>query len=389
MLEIAGQILDALDSGNRLAVATVTAVRGSAPRALGTAMAVSEDGTVVGSISGGCVEADIYALSGEVLADGGCVLTEFGVTEGDALAAGLSCGGSLEVFVVELAPGGHRNPIGAGLRAELEAARRGDPAGLAIVVDGPGAGTILAAGQAEPAQVRLVQAGSVQAPVGDIDAVDRSVGGGLDHETERQILAGLRARLASGSTATEAVACGGSTVRVLYLVATRPPRLLVFGAVDFAAALCDAGALLGYRVTVCDARAVFATAARFPTAHEVIIQWPADYLAGTPVDSRTVVVVLTHDEKFDLPLLTVALRRGVGYVGAMGSRRTHERRVARLLDAGVSRDELARLHSPIGLDLGASTPAETAVSILAEVLAARTGTTGRPLARVDGPIHPV
>ena len=134
---------------------------------------------------------------------------------------------------------------------------------------------------------------------------------------------------------------------------------------------------------------MFATAARFPTAHEVIIQWPADYLAGTPVDSRTVVAVLTHDEKFDLPLLTVALRRGVGYVGAMGSRRTHERRVARLLDAGVSRDELARLHSPIGLDLGASTPAETAVSILAEVLAARTGTTGRPLARVDGPIHPV
>ncbi|RYV50088.1 XdhC family protein [Pengzhenrongella frigida] len=366
MLEIAGPLLDALDSGHRVAVATVTRVLGSAPRTLGTAMAVTEAGTVVGSISGGCVEGEVYALSGEVLADGRCVLTEFGVTDDDAFAAGLSCGGSLEVFVSELAPAGERNALSAGVRSELEAARRGEPAGLAIVVDGPGTGMILPAG-----------AGA---------AADHDVA--LDDATARRITAELRALLAAGATATGELACGAREVRVLYVVAAPPPRLLIFGAVDFAAALCDAATLLGYRVTVCDARAVFATPERFPSAHDVVVQWPADYLAATPVDSRTVVCVLTHDEKFDLPLLTVALRLGVGYVGAMGSRRTHERRVGRLTDAGVGPDELARLHSPIGLDLGASTPAETAVSILAEVLAARTGASGAPLARTDGPIHP-
>ncbi|WP_407342882.1 XdhC family protein [Pengzhenrongella phosphoraccumulans] len=369
MLELAGQLLDALDSGHRLAVATVTRVLGSAPRTLGTAMAVSEAGTVVGSISGGCVEGEVYSVAGEVLAEGRPVLTAFGVTDDDAFAAGLSCGGSIEVFVTELAGGGGRNVLSAAVRAELEAARRGEPAGLAIVVEGPGAGTILPAG---------VHDDGPEVPDGD-----------LDDEALRRITAELRARLASGSTATGVLACGEREARVLYVVATTPPRLLIFGAVDFAAALCDAGALLGYRVTVCDARAVFATAARFPSAHDVVVQWPADYLASTVVDARTVVVVLTHDEKFDLPLLAVALRLDVGYVGAMGSRRTHERRAARLVAAGIGVDDLARLHSPIGLDLGASAPAETAVSILAEVIAARTGAPGGPLALVDGPIHRV
>ena len=368
MLEIAGPILDALDAGHRLAVSTVTQVLGSAPRTLGTAMAVSEVGAVLGSISGGCVEGEVYAVSGEVLTDGRCVLAQFGVTDDDAFAAGLSCGGSLELVVTELAGNGARNAISAGLRAELTAARRGEQAGLAIVLDGPGVGTILTAGAEAAAQ-------------------DTSGEFGLDDETVRRIQAEARARLAAGSSGVGELTCGDRAVRVLYVVATPPPRLLVFGAVDFAAALCDAGTLLGYRVTVCDARPVFATTDRFPSAHEVVVQWPADYLATTPVDSRTVVAVLTHDEKFDLPLLTVALRLAVGLVGAMGSRRTHERRITRLLDAGVSRSELAGLHSPIGLDLGASTPAETAVSILAEVLAARTGASGRPLARTDGPIH--
>lgn len=370
MLEIAGPILDALDAGHRLAVSTVTRVLGSAPRTLGTAMAVSEVGAVLGSISGGCVEGEVYAVSGKVLTDGRCVLAQFGVTDDDAFAVGLSCGGSLELVVTELAGNGARNAISAGLRAELTAARRGEQAGLAIVLDGPGVGTILAAGAG---------AGAVaQETSGEL---------GLDDETVRRIQAEARARLAAGSTGVGELACGDRAVRVLYVVATPPPRLLVFGAVDFAAALCDAGALLGYRVTVCDARSVFATTDRFPSAHEVVVQWPADYLATTPVDSRTVVAILTHDEKFDLPLLTVALRLDVGFVGAMGSRRTHERRITQLLHAGVSRSELAGLHSPIGLDLGASTPAETAVSILAEVLAARTGASGRPLARTDGPIH--
>ncbi|MGV8967992.1 MAG: XdhC family protein [Cellulomonas sp.] len=385
MLEIAGSILDAVDAGHRLAVATVTRVLGSAPRTLGTSMAVTDVGTVVGSISGGCVEGEVYAAAQEVLADGRCVLAQFGVTDDDAFAAGLSCGGSLDVVVTELAGTGARHAISDALRAVLVAAQRGEAAGLAIVLDGPGSGTILVAGTGDGRAGVEGGQGVVVAPRASVlDGQEPA----LDGETARRIQAEVRARIAGGATGTGTLTCGDQAVRVLYEVAAPPPRLLVFGAVDFAAALCDAGALLGYRVTVCDARAVFATADRFPSAHDVVVQWPADYLAGTPVDSRTVVAVLTHDEKFDLPLLTVALRLEVGYVGAMGSRRTHERRIARLLESGLSRSELARLHSPIGLDLGASSPAETAVSILAEVLAARTGASGRPLARIDGPIHP-
>ena len=170
------------------------------------------------------------------------------------------------------------------------------------------------------------------------------------------------------------------------------PRMLIFGAIDFAAALARQGSLLGYRVTVCDARPVFATAARFPTADEVVAEWPNRYLAAQhdagEIDARTVICVLTHDPKFDVPLLEVALRLPeVGYLGAMGSRRTHDDRLARLREAGLTESELARLASPIGLDLGARTPEETAVSIAAEIIARRWGGGGRPLADVDGRIH--
>ncbi|SDM01840.1 xanthine dehydrogenase accessory factor, partial [Nonomuraea maritima] len=166
-----------------------------------------------------------------------------------------------------------------------------------------------------------------------------------------------------------------------------PPRMLVFGAIDFAAAVARVGKFLGYHVTVCDARPIFATARRFPEADEVVVRWPHDYLASVEVDERTVICVLTHDPKFDVPLLEVALRTDAGYVGAMGSRRTHEDRLARLREAGLSEEELARLRSPIGLDLGARTPEETAVSIAAELIQLRWGGSGRPLATTEGRIH--
>ena len=165
------------------------------------------------------------------------------------------------------------------------------------------------------------------------------------------------------------------------------PRMLVFGAIDFAAAVARVGKFLGYHVTVCDARKVFATAARFPDADEVVVDWPHRFLAATDVDARTVICVLTHDPKFDVPLLEVALRTPAGYIGAMGSRRTHEDRLARLREAGLTADELDRLRSPIGLDLGARTPEETAVSIAAELIQLRWGGTGRPLTATDGRIH--
>jgi xanthine dehydrogenase accessory factor len=168
---------------------------------------------------------------------------------------------------------------------------------------------------------------------------------------------------------------------------TPPARMLVFGAIDFAAAVARLGVFLGYHVTVCDARPVFANPARFPEAHEVVCEWPHDYLARTPVDERTVICVLTHDPKFDVPLLEVALRSPATYIGAMGSRRTHNDRIARLRERGLTETELARLHSPVGLDIGARTPEETAVSIAAEIVQRRWGGTGQRLSEVEGAIH--
>ncbi|QHF24176.1 XdhC/CoxI family protein [Rathayibacter sp. VKM Ac-2804] len=361
VLELAVPLLARVEAGERVAVVTVTHVFGSAPRALGSSMAVDADGSAIGSISGGCVEAQAYALAQEVLGSGGSGSEHFGFDDEAAFAAGLSCGGQLRVF-------GHVVDASSGaVLAELRAARAGRPAGLAMIVGGP------------DELVGLVLTGATRAQ--DV------VGPALDEDTVRRILAERAARLASGRSATVEIACQGTELEVTYVVNAEKPRLLIFGAVDFSAALCAAGALLGYRVTVCDARPVFATAERFPGADEVVVEWPSDYLAATEVDERTVIAVLTHDEKFDVPLLETALTLPAAYIGAMGSRRTHERRLRLLREAGVTEESLARLHSPIGLDIGASTPEETAVSILAEVLAVRAGASGAPLAARTGPIH--
>ena len=166
-----------------------------------------------------------------------------------------------------------------------------------------------------------------------------------------------------------------------------PPRMYVFGAIDYAAAVARIGKFLGYHVVVCDARAVFATPQRFPHADEVVVEWPHRWLATAPVDGRTVVCVLTHDPKFDVPLLEIALRTPAAYIGAMGSRRTHAERLERLRQRGLTEAELARLRSPIGLDIGGRTPEETAVSVAAEVIQARWSGSGRPLSETEGAIH--
>jgi xanthine dehydrogenase accessory factor len=376
VLEIAGAVLEALERGQRLAVATVTRVLGSAPRTLGTSMAVTDTGAVIGSISGGCVEGDLYEAATEVLGGGGARVTEYGVSDDDAFAAGLSCGGTLEIFLTELAPAPDANAVSVVVLDQLRAAAADR---LAVIVAGPGAGRILTL--ADDAAAGTESAVRTEPVSGSAEP--------LDENSARRIRAELAARIIGGQTTLGTVDCAGAEARVLFLVSAPPPRFIIFGAVDFAAALSDAARLLGYRVTVCDARAVFATRERFPSAAEVVVRWPSDYLAGTDTDARTVLCVLTHDEKFDIPLLETALRLDVAYVGAMGSRRTHERRMRRLREAGLRDAELGRLHSPIGLDLGASTPEETAISILAEVLAARTGGTGAPLSGTRGPIHRV
>ncbi len=382
MLELAESLLAALDAGRRLAVATVIGVDGSAPRALGTSMAVDADGRVIGSISGGCVEGAVYDTCNRVLETGAPEVCEFGFSDDDAFAVGLACGGRLRVFVQELGLPDARNALPASVRGELERARDGRAAGLALVL-----GLALDAESAGDGVVVLAAHDSAEEhPVASAFSSRASGTGQLGASVRHRVSAELAAGIHSGRSVRRRVDCEGESVEVVFLVSAPPPRLIVFGAVDFSVALSNAARLLGYRVTVCDARPVFATPERFPGA-EVVNQWPSDYLLQTEVDERTVLCILTHDDKFDVPLIEAALSLPVAYVGAMGSRKTHERRLAALRDRGISEEALASLHSPIGLDLGAGSPEETAVSILAEVLAERSGSTGAPLRTTRGAIH--
>ncbi|MFD9983313.1 XdhC family protein [Streptomyces massasporeus] len=365
MLDLAGPLHEWIEEGRDFAVATVVAVGGSAPRPPGAALAVAADGTAVGSVSGGCVEGAVYDLCLQALRDGETLVERFGYSDEDAFAVGLTCGGTIDVMITPFAGGRPAE------RAALAAAARAEPVALARVVRGP-SGLL-----GRPLLVR--PDGSSEGGLGGGPLLDRAA---LDR---------AGALLDTGRTGTVELSEDGSHcpggLTLLVESAVPPPRMIVFGAIDFAAALVRAGAFLGYHVTVCDARPVFATRARFPQADEIVVDWPDRYLRRTETDGRTVLCVLTHDAKFDIPLLTEALRLPVAYIGAMGSRRTHEDRNRRLREAGVSERDLARLRSPIGLDLGARTPEETAVSIAAEIIAARRGGTGAPLTGSGRPIH--
>ncbi|GIH96541.1 XdhC family protein [Planobispora siamensis] len=390
MREIAGELLGWLGEGRAFAVASVIGVGGSAPRQPGAALAVNDGGEAVGSVSGGCVEGAVYELCREAIRTGEPARQSFGYSDDDAFAVGLTCGGTIEVLVW---PVPADSPAASVLAEALEAVRRGEP--VAIVRDLGGAAPAEDTGPAEdtdPAGSTGQVEGVHGRPRPDIGLLavfgERVIGDPGEGTTAGVVVAEARAMLDAGLTGIRTVGCDGREVTVFAEAYAPPPRLLVFGAIDFAAALTRAGRFLGYHVTVCDARPVFATPRRFPDAHEVVVDWPHRYLARTRVDSRTVVCVLTHDAKFDVPLLEVALRLPVAYVGAMGSRRTHTDRMARLRAAGLSEAELSRLRSPIGLDLGARTPEETALSITAEFVALRRGGTGLPLTQTAGPIHP-
>ncbi|MFF5025351.1 XdhC family protein [Streptomyces collinus] len=368
MLDVAEELLRWSEEGRDFAVATVLAVGGSAPRGPGAALAVDGAGTVVGSVSGGCVEGAVYDLCQEALRTGETLTERFGYSDDDAFAVGLTCGGTIEVLIT---PVRGRTPARTVLTSALSAAARGERAALARVARGP----------AELLGRALL--------VREDGAYEGGLGG--HPELDRTAAAEARALLEAGRTGTVEVSADGSHCPggLTLLVESRvpPPRMIVFGAVDFASALTRAGKFLGYHVTVCDARPVFATRARFPDADEVVVDWPHRYLRRTETDSRTVLCVLTHDAKFDVPLLRTALAMPVAFVGAMGSRRTHEERDRRLREEGVTERQLARLRSPIGLDLGARTPEETALSITAEIVAARRGGTGVPLTGATTPIH--
>ncbi|ELS52844.1 XdhC family protein [Streptomyces viridochromogenes] len=367
MLNIADALYRWCHEGRPFALATVIQVSGSAPLPPGTSLAMDTDGNAVGSISGGCVEGAVYELCQQVLEkDEPPMRASFGYSDDDAFAVGLTCGGELEVLVQRIDPADQPH-----LTTTLEQMSTSLPVAVAQVIDGP--------------QHLLGLTLSVFGGGGDYDGTLGS------RQQDRAVVTQVRALLRAGRTARVEVGGDADTCpeKLTLLVHTQaaPPRMLIFGAVDFAAALSQAGRFLGYHVTVCDARPVFTTRARFPHADEVVVDWPHRYLEHAEVDARTVICVLTHDAKFDIPLLRLALGLRFGYIGAMGSRRTHEHRLERLRAVGVPEEHLARLHSPIGLDLGAHTPEETAISITAEIIAHINNGTGLPLSRVPGPIH--
>jgi xanthine dehydrogenase accessory factor len=332
------EILSELDRwrarGDRIAMARVVATRRSAPRPVGSKLIVSETGELAGSISGGCVESEVVEAAREVLAGGEPRLVTFGITDDMALNVGLPCGGEIDVWIDE--------------------------------PDQELLGQLADVARSERRAVFLVD---------------------LDDGTERLVLDG------DNDVADELIRSGHSKVaelhgrRMFADVFGPPPKLFVYGAVDTADALCAAARAIGWRAIVADARSRFATRERLPHADEIIVAWPEEALAQVAPDHTTAILVLTHDDKFDLPLLTGALATEAYYIGALGSRRNQERRRERLLEAGVGEDDLDRISGPAGLDIGAHTPAETAVSMLAEIMAVRAGRDGGRLRAASGRIH--
>jgi xanthine dehydrogenase accessory factor len=296
------------------------ATRRSAPRPLGSKLAVSATGEIAGSVSGGCVESDVAERARAVLETGRAELVSYGIADEQAWDVGLPCGGEIDVFVE---------------RVEAELPDPSEPQVSYVVVEGERAGT--------------------------------------------------RWLTRDGAERTQLLELDGE--RVFAEVLGPPPRLVVFGAVDLAEALARAAHALGWRTVVADARARFATPARIPSADELRVGWPDDVLAEFPLDDRSAVVVLTHEERFDIPAIVATLASDAFYIGAIGSRRTQAKRRDQLLDAGVTEEQLERLHGPAGLDIGAATPQETAISILAEIIALRAGKTGGPLRDATGAIH--
>ena len=369
MQDVLAELAAVWRAGGTAGVGTVVRTFSSAPRQPGAAMVVAPDGSVAGSVSGGCVEGAVYESATEVARTGVARLERYGVSDDDAFAVGLTCGGILDIFI---------EPVSQATFPELDgvidAITGHRPVAVATVIAHP-----------DPDRVgRRLIIGS-----------DAAVGTLGSARADAAVTDDARGLLAAGRS--EVLTYGpdgqrrGEGMEVFVAGHAPRPRMLVFGAIDFAAAVAQQGAFLGYRVTVCDARPVFATSARFPSADDVVVDWPHRYLAAQveagAIDGRTVICVLTHDAKFDVPVLEVALRLDVGYVGAMGSRLTHQDRLSRLRDAGLSEPELSRLSSPVGLDLGARTPEETAVSIAAEIIARRWGGGGRPLSEIGGRIH--
>ena len=361
-LTVAGRWLDA---GRRVVCALLVDAEGSSPFEPGAFMLVDGAGAIEGSVTGGCVESDVAQQALEILESGGPPrLVRYGVSDELAASVGLMCGGTVEIFVHELA--GEAREVCA--RA-FAAAREEIRTAIATLVEGPGAGAKLA-----------VLGDQVLGGLGGPELLDRSVARDLAALSERRTSA-LRHYGAGG----EALGSGLSVHLHSFGV---PPTLVLVGAIDYSAAVAALAANAGYRVVIVDAREAFARSERFSRVAEVRVGWPAEEIEARALGPRDAVIVFSHDPKFDEPAILAALRSEVGFIGALGSRRTAADRNRRLADAGADETALARVHSPAGLDIGAATPEEVAISIMAEVIGARSGRTGEPLIAAQGSIRP-
>jgi xanthine dehydrogenase accessory factor len=356
--------LEWLGEGRRVIAATLVETVGSAPLDPGAEMLVDDTGRIEGSVTGGCVEGALVEEAQGVLAGAPPRVATYGISDQQAADVGLMCGGMVRVFVHEL--GESQRTALAATRAAIEAER---PVALATLLDGLGAG----------AQMVVTDEGRIGS-LGVADLLDRSV-----EREARGFLDEGRSAIRRYSGKGEVM---GSDIGVSIHAFSLPPSMVIFGAIDFSAALAKIASEVGYRVAIVDAREAFLQSPRFSEHAEVVVDWPDRYLAMRELGPRDAVLVFTHDPKFDEPALVAALQSDAGYIGALGSRRTQIDREERLRARGVTEDDLRRVSAPCGLDLGARTPAETAVAVLGEILALRSGKRGGRLADASGPIHP-
>lgn len=363
--------------GASFAVATIVGTEGSTPHPLGTSMLIHRDGSITGSLSGGCIEGAVHAAALEAMEDQLPRREHYGYSSTEAFAVGLTCGGDIDVHI---APFKEHSPMHQMLET-YSSFHATDPVALVRRIDLGSSGSTLIP---NPSHLSLTELAELLIPV---------VG-----DTSNSLAATLcYSLIVSGRTGTITLdensgSCLTGSIELLIESRLAPPRMLIFGANTFAEELLKLAPLLGYASTLCDARAAFTLQPRFNTAQQISTQWPHEYLADEiragRIDSRTVICVLTHDPKFDIPLLALALTQPVAYVGAMGSRTSHETRMKELREGSMPESALQALHSPIGLDLQAITPAEVAISIAAEIIARRSpNATGLSLKSMTGPIH--
>jgi xanthine dehydrogenase accessory factor len=352
-----------LAEGRRFAVATLVETVGSAPLDPGATMLVDEASNIEGSVTGGCVEGALVAEAQEVLSGSAPRVLTYGISDDEAAGVGLMCGGTVRIFVEEL--GEEAGEIVDGV---LEAVQEGRPAAVATLLDGPSAGSRMALADE-----------AIIGTLGAADLLDRTVGRDLRGALD-QAVSGIRRYGADG-------AAMGSDLRVYFQAYAVPPSMVIFGAIDYSVAVARLARELGYNVTIVDPREPFLASPRFSEAAEIVVDWPDRYLDTRDLRPRDVVLVFSHDPKLDQPALISALASGAGYVGALGSRRTHEKRVERLREAGVAEGDIKRIAAPCGLDLGARTPAQTAVSILGEIIATQNRRGGESLSETTGAIH--